>query len=276
MSKVGVIAEWAIVINEVLETVSGLFSEAVSKEFYEMLNEITFLTVKFLGMNNSGDFFGETKLIADAVQNLSSIFLWGCFLFYGFNCLFSYFISKKVDLPWKAFVRAVIFTVLINASSFICFSGVFLSENITGYLREFVGDNIINFEIFEPVFSDINISEESDIFNFEVFISIFSYFSLFIISVLLAARFIILKILILTLPLFLSFGALKCTEKIFFVWGKCFFGMLFIEIIVCLMLYVFSIQNSGNLVFSHILICAMQFLLRKIIFQLTNGVFISK
>lgn len=276
MSKVGVIAEWAIVINEVLETVSGLFSEAVSKDFYKMLNEITFLTVKFLGMNNAGDFVGETKVIADAIKNLSSVFLWGCFLFYGFNCLFSYFISKKVDWPWKAFIRAVIFTVLINASSFICFSGVFFSENITGYLREYVGEDIINFEIFEPVFSDININEDSDVFNFEVFISIFSYFSLFMISVLLAARFLILKILILTLPLFLSFGALKCTEKIFFVWGKCFFGMLFLEIIICLMLFVLSTQPIGNTVFSHILICAMQFLLSKIIFQLSSILFVSK
>jgi len=264
MGKISAIIEFAIVAEEVVETVSDFFSGTVSSEFYESLNKYTFLTTDLLKINSLGKFSGSEASVGDAITNLVQVFLWGLLLFYGFRCLFSYFLSKKVDMPLKVFVRTIIFMVLINSSYFICFSGVFLSENITSYIREFVGCDVVSFEVFNEAIGNMDMYEDNDIFNIEVFSVICAYFSVFIISVFLGARFLIFKILILAAPLFFCFGAFKNTEKIFYRWLKIFVSFLFFEILICLLLFAVNCLKETDTAIFSIMICSVGILISKI------------
>lgn len=262
MGKVNAIIEIAIVAEEIVETVSDFFSGTVSSKFYETLNRLAFITTDFLKINSSGKFSGNEASIASSITNLAQVFLWGLLLFYGFRCLFSYFLSKKVDIPWKVFIRSIIFVVLINSAYFICFSGVFLSENITAYIREFVGMDVISFEIFEDAITKIEI-EESEILNIDSFSVICAYFSIFVIFVFLGARFLVLKILILAAPLFFCFGAFKNTEKIFDLWLKKFGLFLFFEVLICLLIFVMNELKEMDTVIFNVMICSMGFLISR-------------
>lgn len=263
MSKVSAIIEIAIVAEEIVETVSEFFSGTVSSEFYEALNKFAFITTDLLKINNLGKFSGGEVSVANSITNLVQVFLWGLLLFYGFRCLFSHFISKKVDIPWKGFIRTIIFMVLINSAHFICFSGVFLSENITAYIREFVGKDIVSFEVFDGAINKIEMNEENDIFDIESFSVISAYFSIFIIFIFLGARFLTLKILILSAPLFFCFGAFKNTEKVFYVWLKIFVSFLFFEILICLLIFSVNGLKEIDTTIFNIMISSMGILISK-------------
>jgi len=264
MGKVNAIIEIAIVAEEIVETVSDFFSGTVSSEFYESLNKFTFLTTDLFKINSLGKFSGGEASVAGAITNLVQVFLWGLLLFYGFRCLFSYFLSKKVDMPWQTFIRTIIFVILINSAYFICFSGVFLSENITAYIREVVGSDIISFEVFDGTISKIDIDEENDVFNVESLSVICAYFSIFLMLAFVGARFLVLKVLILTAPLFFCFGAFKNTEKVFYMWLRNFVSFLFFEILICLLLFSVNGLKQIDTTIFNVLICSMGILISKI------------
>lgn len=269
MSKITAIAEFAIVAGEVVDTVSDFFSETVSSEFFKMLNDFAFLNAKFLGINEKGKFFDGTEVILRGVLNLTSVFLWGILLFFCFKSIFSYFLSKKVDIPWKIFVRGVVFWILANASTFICFSGIFFAENLTEYIREYVGKKVVTFEIIEENIVDIEPSddEEVDVFDFNKLLSVFVYFSSFALSISLGIRYLIIKALIILSPIFFCFGIIKSTEKIFFLWGKMFLGLVFLQFIYAVILGIVSNINFGATLYFNVLICAMEILFCKGIFS---------
>jgi len=264
MGKVNAIIEIAIVAEEIVETVSDFFSGTVSDEFYETLNKFTFLTTDLFKINNVGKFIGSEARAANTITNLVQVFLWGLLLFYGFRCLFSYFLSKKIDMPWQTFIRTIIFMVLINSAYFICFSGVFLSENITSYIREFLGRDMISFEVFDEAINRIDVCEDNDVFNIESFSIICAYFSIFVMFVFLGARFLILKILILSAPLFFCFGAFKNTEKIFYRWLKIFVSFLLFEILICLLIFSVNGLKEVDTAIFNIMISSMGILISKI------------
>ena len=176
MGRALAFGEVIIIIKELWEGASDIFSENVPGELYDVMDKMTFLTSKFLAIDSSGEFLDKTNNIAEAIMGLANLFIWGVLLFSGFKSLFSYFLSKKVEMPWKFFIRMIVFGVFANASFFICYTGVFLTENCTEYIRSYVGESNISFSFLEYyVGGEIEDSdeEETDIYTVDVLISIF-------------------------------------------------------------------------------------------------------
>jgi len=272
MSKASDISEMLIVVKEIWESASGFFSEAGLDDLYEVMDKTAFLTSKFLEIGANGEFLDETQKIAEAILNLSNLVIWGVLLFFGFKSLFSYFLSKKVDVPWKFFIRMIVFGVFANASFFICYTGVFLAENCTDYIRSYVGEDKISFSFLEEysggeIDSD---EEEIDAYTLDSLVTGFIYFSTFVTAVCLGGRYILIKVLMLLSPIFFILGGLKCSEKIFYKWCKCFIVLLFMQIFFCSVLGIFNSLSDGNKLVLQILICSTMLILSKNIFCFLN------
>jgi len=258
MGKILAIGEALIVFKELWDSTSEFFSKSVPNDFYKMMDKAAFLTSEFLGIDSYGNFSDKTEKIAEAIMNLSCLVIWGVLLFFGFKSLFAYFLSKKTDIPWKFFIRMIIFGVLANASFFICYTGVFLTENCTEYIRSYVGADNVSFSFLEKYEkSDIDDEEEVDVYVTDALISVFIYFSTFFTAVCLAGRYILIKVLILLSPVFFVLGGLRCGEKIFFGWCRSFFSLLFMQVLLCVALGIFSFSGMRSELFSQILCCAI-------------------
>lgn len=254
------LVEILIAGKEIIDSFSDLMVEAMPDNFCDVLNELAFLNADFLGIASNGTLQGKLQDVAYAIKNLSNLLIWGILLFVGFKCVFSYFISKKEEVPWRFFVRMIIFGILANSSIFICYTGVFLTENCTEYIREYSGKNNISFSFLEEYFEktdELNEEENMDIYTFDALVSSFIYFSSFFTAICLGARFILIKSLILLSPLFFIAGGSKSSEKIFFKWCKIFFSLIFLQIIFCAVLGVTKFAIKGDDLISSVLVCGI-------------------
>lgn len=267
MGKVLTLGEAVIIFKELFDSGEDFFSKLVPNDFYKLLDKFAFLNTKTLAIGSNGAILDNAKKIAEAVMNLSNLVIWGVLLFYAFKSLFKYFISKTVDVPWKFFIRMIVFGILANASFFICYSGVFLVENCTDYIRSYIGENKVSFECLKDFINEEKLEDEESVYTFDALISIFIYFSTFFISVVLAGRYLFIRILILFSPIFFILGGFRESEKIFFVWCKKIVFLLFYQLFLVGILGVINLCNLDGELFSQILICAMLFLISKNIFS---------
>lgn len=272
MGKAQAVGEAIIVLKEIFDFGSSYFSETIPSEIYKLMDKLAFLNSGFLGINSKGEILDKVDKMASAILNLTNIVMWGILLFYGFKSLFSYFLSKHVDVPWKFFVRMIVFGILANASFFICYTGVFFAENCTDYIRSYVGEDKISFSFLEEhIATDLdNEQDENDIYNMDFLISVFLYFITFFTAVCLGGRYLLIRMLILLSPLFFLFGGLKCSEKIFYKWCKNFFVLLFMQIFFCCVLGIVNSLNMEENLFSQILICSCLFILCKNVLSFFN------
>lgn len=268
MSKIQVVIEKLAVIKELWDAGSSYFEKSVPNDFFRLMDKMAFLTSDFLGLDSSGEILDNTEKIAEAILSLTNVIMWGLLLFYGFRSIFSYFISKKVDVPWKAFIRIIVFGVFANASFFICYTGIFFAENSTEYVKSYVGDNNFSFSILEE-YVEVNAEvddEERDVYSMEILISVCLYFSTFLTAVCLGGRYILLKVLILLSPVFFLLGGFRFSEKIFCMWCKTFFVLLFMQVFFACFLGSLNLLNIDNDMFLQILICSTLFIFCKNIF----------
>lgn len=246
MGKVEAIAAIAFSGKEIIEGIFDFFKKSVSSDFYNSLDKLTFLTNSSLGLSETGSIVDDSRVFGEAICNLSNIVIWGILLIYGFLLLFQYFLSKKIEIPWKMFIRAIIFLVFANAAFFICYSLVFFAENITEYIREFTGGGI-DFSVLNNDTIKIKESmEEMNVFNMEDLMKITSYFLIFILSITLGMRFILIKAMIIFSPVIFCLGCFDLTEKIFFKIGALFIKLIFYQVFIVVILGVFSKVNFAG------------------------------
>lgn len=257
MGKALALGEAIIVLKELWDSTSDLFIKLMPTNFYKMLDEVAFLNCDFLGVGSGGNILDNTKKIADAVIGLSNLVVWGILIIYSLKILFGYFISKRFDTPWKFFVRMIIFGVLSNAAFFICYTGIFFSENCTEYIRSYVGENQTSFNILEEYVIDDNIQELDGVgssYSFEALITILIYVFTLFVGICLCMRYILIKLLILLSPIFFVLGGFKSSEKIFFCWCKVFFSLIFAQVLYCIVIAIINFVNLDDKLFSQFFI----------------------
>lgn len=247
MGKIEAVTATVIGIKEVIDGISIFFTNSIPKDYYKSLDELTFLNNKTLGLDSYGNIFDSSKIIGDGIYNLSNIIIWGILLFYGFVSIFGYFLSGKIELPWKTIIRTVIFGVLINTSFFICYSAVYFTENITEYLIDYCGGET-SFLYLENMSRELDMEIEDEIgenyiFSMEELMKISSYILIFLFNIVMGMRFILLKIIIIFSPVIFAFGCSKLTEKIFLKCSKLFLRLLTYQIIIVIILEIFSELN---------------------------------
>jgi len=267
MGKALALGEAIIVIKGLWDSGEDFLTKLVPNDFYKSLDKLAFLDAEFLAIGNNGVIIDNTKKIAEAIMNLSNFVIWGILLFYAFKSLFGYFMTKRFDIPWKFFIRMIVFGILANSAFFICYTGIFFTENSTAYIRNYVGENKISFECMKDFVNEDVLNEENKVYTFDALASIFIYFSTFFLSVTLGGRYLIIKVLILFSPVFFVLGGFKESEKIFFGWCKKFCGLLVLQIFLIGILGVVNLCDLDGQLFSQLLICGMIFLFCKNIFS---------
>ena len=273
MDKILIIGEAIMVLKETWNSASDIFSKAIPNNFYEIINSLLFLTCKNIGIGANGSFIDKTQKLASSIMGLCSIIMWAVLLFYGFRSLFAYFLSKKVDMPWKTFIRLIVFGILANSAFFISYTGVYFVENITEYIKQSVGEKNVSFSFLEEYIQENDVEENvenldeeessNNIYTVDALISLFTYFSSFLVAVCLGGRYVLIKFLILFSPIFFIFGGFKFTEKIFFAWCKKFLLLLFLQIFFASFLAFCNLHDKGNDLISQFLICGMLLVICK-------------
>lgn len=259
MDKIIAAGELFSALKDFFTSISDSFSGSIPNNFYEMMNKMAFLTSEILSIDSNGKIFDKSYGLATSITNLANIVIWGILIFYGFKSMFAYFISKKPDIPWKFFIRMIVFGILANSSFFICYTGIFFAENFTEYLRRGVGEYDISFNFLEECTAndELNCDEEKSIYDFDVLISVFLYFFTFFTALCLGGRFILIKVLILISPIFFVFGGFKESEKLFVKWCKTFAGLIFFQILICIILGVSRFCSFGDILSSKVFACAL-------------------
>ena len=246
MGKLESITAIILAGKEVFEGVADFFKVSISGDFYKSLDKITFLTNETLGLSSSGSIIDATKSIGEAVCSLSNIVIWAFLLVYGFCSLFQYFLSKKVTVPWKMFIRSIVFLAFVNAAFFICYTLVFFTENITEYIVSYSGDDI-SFAFFDNDNMKIDKEiEEIDVLDMDDLMKLSSYFFLFAFSIILGMRFLLIKTIIIFSPIILCFGCFELTEKVFFKVGVLFLKLLFYQVFITVVLEILSNVNFSE------------------------------
>lgn len=262
MGKLEVVIATLMALKEAGEEISDCFSVSISEDFYSALDKITFLTNKSLGLGSNGTITDSTAMLGNATCGLGNLIIWGILLYYCFCSLFQYFLSREVEIPWKVFIRSIIFGILINSSFFVCYSAVYFTENITLYISEYCGGKT-SFSYIENSKSELDLEaeediEEIDIFSMDELIEIVAYFMTFILGIVLGARFIFLKAIIILSPLLFAFGCSKVTEKIFIKSGRLFLKLLVYQIVVVVILEIFKNLNfTENAILQILLVSTM-------------------
>lgn len=218
MGKLEALVAMGISTKEIIDGIQDFFNTSIPDTYYDSLDKLAFLDCKMLGITSDGYITDSTKVIGEAICNLSNLVVWGILLFYLFLSLFGYFWSKRMEIPWQIFIRIVICGVLINSAFFIAYSGVYLIENTTDYIVEYCGGNT-SFSYMEERVSTLDIVVDEEIKNILVMdelLKVSMYVSVFFLNIVLGIRYVLIKFLVLFLPVIIAFGCSKITEKIFF------------------------------------------------------------
>lgn len=269
MEKLEAVIATIMMLKEAGEEIGDLFSTSISSDFYSSLDKITFLTNKSIGLGNNGGIIDSTLKIGEATLGIGNLLVWGVLLFYVFCSLFQYFLSREVEIPWKVFIRSIIFGILLNSAFFICYYSIYFVENATQYIIEVCGGET-SFSYIESLKADLDFEtdediEEISIFSMDELLKIATYFMTFALGVTLGLRFIFIKTMILISPILLALGCTKLTEKFLIKSVKLFLKLLVYQIIVVVILEIFKNFNFTEGAILQIMLVSTMLLSIKIV-----------
>lgn len=268
MANLDKLVEIGAVVLEVFETIQEVFEKNGSNDILSVGDSLMFLTTKSLGFSGNGSLSGDFAKVGQVILNLSEVFLIGIVLVFAFRCLFGYLAYKKTEIPWRFFLRMVIVGILAGGAFYFCFVAVSFTENVTEYVRSYLGKEKVSFEVLEEKvekleFKKIKEEEVINLFDSDNIVNMVAYFSSIFVSFSMGIRYFLLEIFILSSPIFILFAGFKESKWLFSGWMKLFLGLLSSQVIVAILLGVFSFQHFGDSKISSILLAACLILMMK-------------
>ena len=260
-------------INNIL---SSLFS-SINNNFYEILDNITFISSDIINDSYFKDIFGFSA--ESGILLIANSLLTGFVLYYAINLIFSYILFSETQRPLQYIFRLIIFLILMNSSYFICEQILNLNSTISLSIRE-LGESIYNKNIsFSTLFDNLNniitTNNSFNLFSVDGLIKSFIYISLINILLSYSLRYIMIKVFILICPFAILTLINKNTNWFFKTWLKSFISLLLLQVFISLvLLIVFSINFSDGL-FSKILYIGGLYALMKsniLIKELLGGI----
>jgi hypothetical protein len=254
-------AEIALVVFEVVNNFFDKTVVSITNDFMPILDEIVFLSPQSIGFNNEGNITGNMSRFADILLIIANSLIVGALIYYGIRSIFSYFLSVETDNPWRVIIRIIILGILMNAAYFICYQAIYIISEITDIIRHQIGYDILSFEnlneIINGLINPIESSEEMDYLTVEGMISIFVHIGTFILGIMYAVRYIVLKVITLLSPIAFIFFMNISTEHIFKIWAKIFIFLTATQIIVAIVLGIPYIIATDYGLFNKIIICGI-------------------
>lgn len=251
MAGAGKLLEIGIVVLEVFEAIQDLFQKNGSNDVLSVGDSLMFLTSNKLGFSSGGSLTGNIGKAGQMILQLSELVLIGIVLLFAVRCLFGYLFYKKSEMPWRFFLRMVIVGILAGGAYFLCFGATFFTENVTAYIRDYLGKEKTSFSVVEEKvkkleFKTVGEEEIINLFDAENVVNMFAHFYAILASFSMGIRYFLLEILILFSPVFILFTGFKETKSLFIYWLKLFLGLLSFQVIAAVLLGVFSFQPFGE------------------------------
>ena len=190
-------------------------------------------------------------------------------IFYSINYLFSHLFISKIDSPSQFIFKLIVFTIMMNASFWICEQIINIISIITDLIKS-VGNSLFKEEIsFSNLVVQINkkiISEDLEITltSFDGIIKSFLSVSFVNLAFSYALRYIMVQVFVLVSPFaFLSLINNK-TEWFFKVWIKTFLSLLLEQFLIAFILVIaFSLDSILNTDVTKILYVGIMYALMK-------------
>lgn len=242
------------IIIETINTILGNLFASIDNNLYTILDDIIFISSDIIHDSYFEKILGTSA--SNGILLISNALLFGFLLYYAVKYLFSHLTFSQVESPIQFVFKAVILGTIINFSFFFMEQILDLLSMITLAIRN-IGEILFNKNI---CFSELiliinnNIAIDStalNIFSLDGIIKATLSTSLLALVFTYSFRYILIKVFILLTPFAILSLLLNSSSWFFRAWLRCFFSLLFVQIIVAIVLLImFSLDYSSTELFS--------------------------
>lgn len=254
MENINIIEIITLTINTIF---SNLFS-SIDNELYNIIDDIIFINKDIINDKHFENIIGSTT--SSGILLICNSLILGFILYYAVSYLFSHLTFSENISPTVFIFRAIIFSILLNFSPFICEILIELISNVSLAIRN-IGENLFNTEIcFSTLIQKLNNIITIDTTDFNVFSLngiLKGFISIGLLSIVFtySLRYIMIKIFTLVAPFAFLTLFLHNTKWFFTSWLKAYLALLLPQILISLILVlVFSFNFTTNDLLSKILI----------------------
>lgn len=233
----------ALAINDIMSKVFY----SIDENIYELLDNITFITIKIIDNDTFVKMFSRTN----GILLIGNALLLGVIIFYSINYLFSHIFVSKIPAPNEFIFKLIIFAIVMNYADWICLQIINIISLVTEAIQ-MIGKNIFGEEIcFSNFITNINgkiYSEnfEIDVVSFDGIIKSFTSAGFMNLIFSYSLRYIMIQVFVLISPFAFLCLMNNKTEWFFKAWVKIFLSLLLEQILVILILLIsFSFEYTN-------------------------------
>ncbi len=247
------------IIETVKETINSLCDSlftSINNNVFPLLDDIVFVDTDITDSSYMEKLFNSSA--TSGIIILANCLLTAFILYYAIRLMMSHFVGSHVDAPYKFFIKTIFIAIFMNFSLELCSAFINIAFNASSFFcalgKEIIGKEI-SFITFTSEFEKI-LNNNLDIFSLDGILCSTLYISSFNLAITYALRYIFIKVLILLSPFVILCLTNQSTEFIFKNWLKCFFSLLFLQVIVSIILLLpfIIVKESSNMLFNKLLL----------------------
>ncbi len=262
---------FSTIATQILHTMTTLFSNffsSVDANVFSILDDIIFIDTDIINDSFITNLLGSSPI--SNILLLCNSLLFGFVIYYIISLILSHIILFKLQTPYQFVCKIIIVSILINNTTNICAFMLDLNANISWAIRS-LGEELFNSEIcfsalesrIVPYISDF--SNNFNLFSIQGFLKSFSSIGLINLVLSYSLRYIMVKVFILLFPFSLISLLNESTTYFFKSYIKSFISLLLSQSIVALiLLIVFSLDFTGNNLFSQIIFIGSIYCLSRV------------
>ena len=253
------------------QTISIMFSNFFSSfdaNIFSILDDIIFIDANIINNSFITNIIGSSP--ASNILLLCNSLLFGFIIYYIISLILSHIILFKLQTPYQFVCKLIIVSILINNTTNICAFILDLNSNISWAIRS-LGEELFNCEIcfsvlenkITPFTSDF--SNNFNLFSIQGFLKGFSSIGLINLVLSYSLRYIMVEVFILLFPFAIISLLNESTTYFFKSYIKSFISLLLSQSIVALiLLIIFSLDFTGNNLFSQIILIGSIYCLSRV------------
>jgi len=250
-------------------TINDLFYKifsSIDNSLYSVLDDFTFIDSDILNDSYFIDIFGLSS--KKGILLIANALVLGYLIYYGFKLLLSHLGVTQVERPGQFILKIIIYSICMNFSLFICDEIIYIISLISSSIRQ-VGENLFDTKIcFSTIITKLNsvisINENLDIFSLDGIIKSLVSVGMLNLVITYAVRYVLIKVFVLISPFAILSLCNKSTSILFNSWMKSFLSLMFVQVFVAIiLLLIFSLDLSSDIVFSKFILIGAIFILIK-------------
>ena len=235
-------------INSAINSLYTSFIESFDSESLKSLDILAFIDSKIIDNNFFSFLLGHQS---ESILYIVNSFMLAYLIYYGVTYFFSHFSGNQVESPFQFLIKFIICAICVNSSYFICSQIINIISLISDYIKLISiipNINALSFYYLHKEISGVFLvynNSSLNLFSFNGFLYLFSTMGFFNLLITYSYRYILIKLLILLSPFFILSASLNSTRWLFKMWLKNFISLLCIQIVVLLLMLVFSNLELG-------------------------------